>query len=184
VVYTLSDLEEISILCIDDETLLLEVFQDFFDREPGFSVTTCTNATDALEQLSTRVFDVIIADYGLPDMDGINVLRETRAQGFSGIFIIITGKHRAHVAIDALNNGADYYVQKGGGIINDMPALVEYIRNGVGKIRENRALIEREILYHSIIESQSDLICRFLPEGEIRFVNESYAAFVGLNNEE
>jgi len=184
VVYTLSDLEEISILCVDDETLLLEVFQDFFDREPGFSVTTCTNATDALEQLSTRVFDVIIADYGLPDMDGINVLRETRAQGFSGIFIIITGKHRAHVAIDALNNGADYYVQKGGGIINDMAALVEYIRNGVGKIRENRALIEREILYHSIIESQSDLICRFLPEGEIRFVNESYAAFVGLNNEE
>jgi len=62
VVYTLSDLEEISILCVDDETLLLEVFQDFFDREPGFSVTTCTNATDALEQLSTRVFDVIIAD--------------------------------------------------------------------------------------------------------------------------
>lgn len=183
-VYTLSDLEEISILCVDDETLLLEVFQDFFDREPGFSVTICTNATDALEQLSTRVFDVIIADYGLPDMDGINLLRETRAQGFSGIFIIITGKHRAHVAIDALNNGADYYVQKGGGIINDMAALVEYIRNGVGKIRENRALIEREILYHSIIENQSDLICRFFPEGEIRFVNESYAAFVGQINEE
>jgi len=184
VVDTLSDLEEISILCVDDETLLLEVFQDFFDREPGFSVTTCTNATDALEQLSTRVFDVIIADYGLPDMDGINLLRETRAQGFSGIFIIITGKHRAHVAIDALNNGADYYVQKGGGIINDMAALVEYIKNGVGKIRENRALIEREILYHSIIENQSDLICRFLPEGEIRFVNESYAAFVGQINDE
>ncbi len=183
-VYTLSDLEEISILCVDDETLLLEVFQDFFEREPGFSVTTCTNATDALEQLSTRVFDVIIADYGLPDMDGINLLREIRAQGFPGIFIIITGKHRAHVAIDALNNGADYYVQKGGGIINDMAALVEFIRNGVGKIRDNRALIEREILYQSIIENQSDLICLFPPEGEIRFVNKSYAAFVGQTNDE
>jgi PAS domain S-box-containing protein len=184
VVYTLSDLEEISILCVDDETLLLEVFQDFFDREPGFTVTTCTNATDALEQLSTRVFDVIIADYGLPDMDGINLLRETRARGFPGIFIIITGKHRAHVAIDALNNGADYYVQKGGGIINDMAALVEFIRNGVRKIRDNRALIEQEILYHSIIENQSDLICLFIPEGEIRFVNKSYAAFVGQTNDE
>ena len=53
-------------------------------------------------------------------MDGINLLRETRAGGFSALFIIITGKHRAHVAIDALNNGADYYVQKGGGIVNDI----------------------------------------------------------------
>ena len=66
-------------------------------------------------------------------MDGINLLRETRAGGFSGLFIIITGKHRAHVAIDALNNGADYYVQKGGGIVNDMEALVDFIRGRVSE---------------------------------------------------
>ena len=114
---------------MDDETLLLEVFQDFFNREPGFTITTCTNATDALEQSTTQSFDAIIADYGLPDMDGINLLREIRARGFLGIFIIITGKHRAHVAIDALNNGADYYIQKGGGMVNDMSSLVEFIRD-------------------------------------------------------
>ncbi len=183
-IITLSDLEAISVLCVDDETLLLEVFEDFFKREPGFSITTCTNATDALERFSTQSFDAILADYGLPDMDGINLLKEVRAGGFLGIFIIITGKHRAHVAIDALNNGADYYVQKGGGMVNDMAALVEFIREGVGKIRANHELAERESTYRSIVENNSDLLCSFLPEGEIRFVNNSYADFVGKSKNE
>jgi len=169
----------ISILCVDDEPFVLEILEDFFKREPGFSVKASSNATDALGLLNTQQFDTVIADFGLPDMDGINLLRETRAGGFSGLFIIITGKHRAHVAIDALNNGADYYVQKGGGIVNDMEALVDFIKRGVGKIRTERALLESASLYRSIIEHQSDLLCRFLPEGEIRFGNESYANFIG-----
>ena len=183
-VITLSDLEKISILCVDDESLLLEVFQDFFKREPGFSITTCTNATDAIDQLTTQSFDAILADYGLPDKDGINLLKEIRGGGFSGLFIIITGKHRAHVAIDALNSGADYYIQKGGGMVNDMASHVEFIRNGVGKIRADRALVERESMYRSIIENNSDLICRFLPGGEIRFINESFIEFVGRSKDE
>ncbi len=169
---------------MDDEALLLEVFEDFFKREPGFSITTCANATEALEKFSTQSFDAILADYGLPDMDGINLLKEIRAGGFSGLFIIITGKHRAHVAIDALNNGADYYVQKGGGMVNDMAALVEFIREGVGKIRANQAVAKRESLYRSIVENNSDLLCSFLKEGEIRFVNNSYANFVGKSKKE
>jgi PAS domain S-box-containing protein len=169
----------ISILCVDDEPFVLEILEDFFKREPGFSVKASSNATDALGLLNTQQFDTVIADFGLPDMDGINLLRETRAGGFSGLFIIITGKHRAHVAIDALNNGADYYVQKGGGIVNDMEALVDFIKRGVGKIRTERALLESASLYRSIIEHQSDLLCRFLPEGEIRFGSESYANFIG-----
>lgn len=179
---TLTENGVISILCVDDEPFVLEIFEDFFKREPGFSVKTCSNATDALGLLNTQQFDTVIADFGLPDMDGINLLRETRAGGFSGLFIIITGKHRAHVAIDALNNGADYYVQKGGGIVNDMEALVDFIREGVGKIRADRALLESASLYRSIIEHHSDLLCRFMPEGEIRFGNESFTNFIGNGN--
>ncbi len=117
-------------------------------------------------------------------MDGINLLREIRAGGFSGLFIIITGKHRAHVAIDALNNGADYYVQKGGGIVNDMDTIVDFIQGRVGKIRADRALLESAGLYRSIIENNSDLLCRFLPGGEIRYVNDSYANFIGNGKKE
>jgi PAS domain S-box-containing protein len=180
----LTDNAEISILCIDDEPFVLEILKKFFERESGFFVKTCLNATDALGHLNHQLFDVVIADFGLPDRDGIQLLRETRAMGFSGLFIIITGKHRAHVAIDALNNGADYYVQKGAGIVNDIDSLIAFIKEGVGKIRADRILRESESLYHSIIENQSDIICRFLPRGEIRFVNDSFVNVIGNGKRE
>ena len=174
----------ISILCVDDEPFVLEILKKFFERESGFSVKTCLNATDAIRHLNAQWFDVVIADFGLPDRDGIQLLRETRCMGFSGLFIIITGKHRAHVAIDALNNGADYYVQKGAGIVNDIDSLIAFIKEGVGKIRADSILRERENLYRSIIENQSDLICRFLPDGEIRFVNDSFVNVIGNGKRE
>ena len=57
--------------------------------------------------------------------------------------------------------------------------LVDFIRGRVGKIRADRALLESARLYRSIIEYNSDLLCRFLPGGEIHFVNDSYANFIG-----
>ena len=50
----------ISILCVDDEPLLLEVIKKFFEREPGFSVKTCTTGRDALELWNALEFDAII----------------------------------------------------------------------------------------------------------------------------
>jgi len=184
VVIALTDPGVISILCVDDEPLLLEVIKKFFEREPGFSVKTCTNGKDALELINTLWFDAILSDYSLPDIDGIELLRDIRGRGFSGIFIIITGKHRAQIAIDALNNGADYYVQKGGGIVEDIPYLAEFISARVGKIRADRALYERECEYRSIIENHSDLLCRFSPQGELSFVNNSFIDFTGIQNNE
>jgi PAS domain S-box-containing protein len=184
VVITLTDPGVISILCVDDEPLVLEVIKKFFERESGFSIKTCTNGKDALELLNTLEFDAIIADYSLPDMDGINLLRDIRGRGFSALFIIITGKHRAQVAIEALNNGADYYVQKGGGIVQDIPKLAEFISAGVRKIRANRALFESEKTYRSIIENHSDLLCRFSLPGELRFVNNSFTDFIGKQKNE
>jgi PAS domain S-box-containing protein len=180
----LADNTVISILCVDDEPFVLEILKKIFERESGFFVKTCLNATDALGHLNAEWFDVVIADFGLPDRDGIQLLKETRAMGFSGLFIIITGKHRAHVAIDALNNGADYYVQKGAGIVNDIDPLIAFIKEGIGKIRADSILRERENLYRSIIENQSDLICRFLPGGEIRFVNDTFANVIGNGKRE
>ena len=181
-VITLTDPGVVSILCIDDEPLVLEVLKKFFEREPGFSVKTCTNGKDALELLNALEFDAILSDYSLPDIDGIDLLRESRGKGYSGLFIIITGKHHAKIAIDALNYGANYYVQKGGGVVQDIPHLAEFIRAGIGDIRKNRALTESERTCRSIIENHSDLLCRFSLQGDLSFVSNSFAEFTGKQN--
>ena len=56
---------------------------------------------------------------------------------------------------------------------------MHFIKQGVGKIRADRALLENASLYRSVIEQNPDLLCRFLPGGKIRFVNDSYANFTG-----
>jgi PAS domain S-box-containing protein len=169
---------------VDDEPLVLEVIKKFFEREPGFSVKICTNGKDALDLLNALEFDAVLIDYGLPDMDGICLLKEIRKRGIPSLIIIITGKHRAQIAIEALNNGADFYVQKGGGIVQDIPHLAEFIRVGVGKIQANRALRESERTYRSVIENHPDLLCRFSMLGELSFKNNSFSDFTGITGNE
>ena len=61
----------------------------------------------------TKNYDVIVSDYQMPDMDGIELLKHLRASGNDIPFIIFTGRSHEQAVIEALNNGADFYLQKG-----------------------------------------------------------------------
>ena len=103
----MTDYPAVSILCVDDDPFFLDSFRQILEREPGFAIQSFSTGADALESLSSYHFDVIISDFEIPDIDGITLLKDVRARGYVGLFIIVTGKHRAHIAIDALNNGAN-----------------------------------------------------------------------------
>ncbi len=104
----------ISVLFVDDEPALLEITRLYLEKSGSIAVETCRSALEALGVLKNRQFDVIVSDYEMPLMDGIMFLKILRAEGNDTPFLIFTGKGREHVVIDALNNGADYYLQKGG----------------------------------------------------------------------
>ena len=135
------------------------------EQEPGFVVETIATSSEALELLDTRYFDVIISDYSMPDIDGIALLREARARGCQSLFVIVTGKRLAHIAMDALNSGADFYIQKGADTAKEFSRLIEFINTSVPKKNAERDMIEWERFYHSVVESTPDLICRMLPDG-------------------
>ena len=62
-----------------------------------------------LKILNTKIIDVIVSDYQLPDMDGITLLKTLRNTGSRIPFIVFTGRSREQVVIEALNNGADFF---------------------------------------------------------------------------
>lgn len=104
----------INILYVDDEPDLLEIGQIYLEKEGKFKVDTLTSANDALDSLKTKRYDAIVSDYQMPMMDGIDFLKELKSSGDHTPFIIFTGRGREDVVIEALNNGADFYIQKGG----------------------------------------------------------------------
>jgi len=103
-----------SILCVDDEPALLDLAKKFLERFHEFEVQTSPSAIEGLELLKSRVFDVIVSDYQMPGMDGILFLKSVRKDHGDIPFILFTGKGREDVAIEAINNGADFYLRKGG----------------------------------------------------------------------
>ena len=183
---TPSDSQPISLLCVDDDAGVLDVLKKFFEREADFSVFTCTNGPDALGLVNQYQFDAIIADYSMPEMDGIELLKEIRAHDDPVLFIMFTGRHLAQVAIETLNNGGNYYVQKGVDIYHEIPRVRDFIRNAVLSRRRDhpgafvQAAMEPDTRYRSLVEKQPDLLCCFLPDGTATLANGAYSQFSGV----
>jgi PAS domain S-box-containing protein len=125
--------DEIHVLYVDDEPALLDLARHFLEMSAGFQVVTSTSARESLNSSALPSFDVIISDYQMPDMDGIAFLKEVR-QRFGNIpFILFTGRGREEVVIEAINNGVDFYLQKGGNNAAQFAELTHKVRQAVAR---------------------------------------------------
>ena len=104
----------ISVLYVDDEPSLLDATKKFLEAKNELLVDTASNVPEALELLKIRKYDIIISDYQMPDIDGIEFLQMLRREKNTIPFIIFTGKGREEVVIEAYDAGADSYIAKGG----------------------------------------------------------------------
>lgn len=132
------------ILYVDDEDTLLEIGKLYIERSGKYQVTTCNNPFDALELLAYHSYAAIVSDFEMPGMNGIELLKKVRASGNPIPFIIFTGKGREEVVIAALNEGADFYIQKGGENKSLFAELVHKISMSVERREVMQALLESE----------------------------------------
>ena len=130
----------ISVLYVDDDTALLEGCKLFLERRGEFSVNTESSPRKALDTLRAGGYDAVVSDYQMPEMDGIEFLQRLRKQHPALPFIIFTGKGREEIAIAAFENGADFYIQKGGDPVAQFAELSRKIRKSV----EQRKAMEDE----------------------------------------
>lgn len=142
------------VLYVDDEPELLEMAKIFLEMHGEFQVGVSTSATEAIKNPLLQSFDAIISDYEMPDMNGIAFLKHVRQQFGDIPFILFTGRGREEVVIDAINNGADFYLQKGGSAQAQFAELAHKIRQSVEK---RRAQAELRDAYNRITESEEEL---------------------------
>lgn len=99
------------LLLIEDETSLLDLIQRNLVRA-GFTVDAVGTADLARSALSTSRYDAVILDLGLPDEDGLIVLREMRSRRDATPVLILTARDDVEDRVTGLNSGADDYLLK------------------------------------------------------------------------
>jgi len=144
---------------VDDEPDFLKLGKIYLELSGDLSIDTATSAQDMLESGFIHSCDAIISDYQMPKMDGIVFLKQVRARFGEIPFILFTGKGREEIVIEAINNGADFYIQKGGNPESQFIELEHKIKMAVERHRAIRAVKDSE-------QRQSDII-NFLPDATL-----------------
>jgi AraC-like DNA-binding protein/ActR/RegA family two-component response regulator len=126
-----------SVLIIDDHQGTLDTCSTVL-RLAGFETATAVNGRVGIELALTRAFDVHLVDLCLPDMSGIDVVRELRQHGCRGRLIIVTAFSTCASSFQASAAGADGYVE-GPLFGDDVIDVVEHARLGPWPVNQARA---------------------------------------------
>ena len=102
------------VLVVDDEPSILRAVRINLDRH-GYQVITAETGEQALEQAARHPVDLIVLDLGLPDLDGLEVVRQIRARTSTPI-IILSVREAERDKVRALDVGADDYLTKPFGV--------------------------------------------------------------------
>jgi two-component system KDP operon response regulator KdpE len=98
------------ILIVDDEPQILRALRiNLHARQ--YDVVTASDGAAALEAAETQRPDLVVLDLGLPDLDGVEVIRQLRSWSAVPI-VVLSGRAGSHDKIEALDAGADDYVTK------------------------------------------------------------------------
>ncbi len=163
------------ILFVDDEVGTQEQAKYFLENEnDDFKVTTLGSADEALELLDDEDFDVIVSDYRMPETDGIEFLEILREDEKDIPFIILTGKGREEVVINALNLGADRYLRKGKDPSSQYDLLSRAIRQEYKRKKTEIELKENKEKIEELHDVASNLIsCETEDEAYEMVINAS-----------
>ncbi|MDV6243101.1 response regulator [Rhodococcus opacus] len=101
------------VLVVDDDFMVAEIHRRFVDKTPGFTtVGVARTAAEALESVRTAHPDLVLLDVYLPDMSGLDVLQQLRAEGNAVGVIMITAAREIDTVSRALHGGASDYLVK------------------------------------------------------------------------
>ncbi len=146
----------------------------------GLMVKRADRLAVGLEILGSERIDLVLLDLSLPDSEGYGTFQRLREAAPWVPVIVLTGFEDEQMAERAVRHGAQDFLSKA-----DMSPslLVRSIRYALERWKAASRLEESERRYRAVVEDQAELVCRYLPNGELTFVNEAFCRFFGAESE-
>ena len=131
-------MEKAKILIAEDEKVQRDLLEGFLKRE-GFSVTAAANGSEALQRLEGDFFDIVLLDYRMPQLDGVQTLRGIRRVYPDLPVVMMTAYGTVETAVASMKEGAIDYLTKPIDL-DELLLILERVMERSHLIRENREL--------------------------------------------
>lgn len=171
---------------MDDEEPFLELMKEYLDRDRRLEVTYVTSVDVASESLDSDGYDVVVSDYQMPGADGLEFLKIVRSRLGDIPFILFTGKGREDIAMRALNEGADFYLQKSVDTAAMFAELIGMIVQSHRRWSSEKSRDEALQRFQRYADSSRDFIyrMRIRPSPSIEYMNPCVKDLIGYEAEE
>ena len=175
-------MEPLTLVIIEDEEAHFSLMKRAITKEfPHAFIYHFQEANTCLEQLDRIIPSVIITDYLLPGMNGIEFL-ETISQKNKDIpVIMITGQGDENIAVKAMKSGAIDYLVKSGDFFTLVPTVIEKV---VRKNRLEQSLLKSEKRFQDMAENTPDWIWEIDVQGKYIYSNPVVKDIIGYSNDE
>jgi two-component system, NtrC family, response regulator PilR len=130
-------------LIVDDERSICELLEISFRKE-GHKVDVASSGEAAKRKLASQIFDIVVSDICMPDMDGVELLRYCKEISPATVFLLITGVPTIDTAIDAVNFGADRYVIKGDRLLDELRPAIQNVSERL-ELKKEAGYLRREL---------------------------------------
>jgi len=132
-------MEKGNILVVDDKDFMRESISEVLSRK-GYDVKTASGGAEAMEMFMRELFDLVISDYKMPQMNGVELLQSVKAVNPDVPFLIFTGFGDIKTAVEAMEKGAFTFLEKDDTLLQKIELMVDRALQHHSLITENKAL--------------------------------------------
>jgi DNA-binding response OmpR family regulator len=149
------------ILIVEDDRKLARLLARVLSEE-GFATDGCASGADAVFRAGAAIYDLVLLDWMLPDLDGITVCRQLRQAGRDVPILMLTARGEVKERVLGLESGADDYLVKPFEVEELLARIRALLRRGGGggKLRVGALAIDRAGLRAAISGRKLDLTPR------------------------